>query len=132
MQPRERQWWKLMSQLALGIHGEHAPGKHPAMNSQDEIFSRYLKHHLLPQIYFDLWPIALGTLFICVMERGLLESDANRSWVDVFTVLFEATSAYTTVGFSYGNVSVGLSLGETAADPAQLQLLEPDSEFPSD
>ena len=30
-------------------------------------------------------------------------SDSNRDWLDPFRVLFEATSAYGTVGLSYGN-----------------------------
>ncbi|KAK4687581.1 Trk/Ktr/HKT type cation transporter, partial [Tremellales sp. Uapishka_1] len=92
---------------ALGLHGEHAPGQHNQKTEKDggggEIFSKYLKQHLLPQIFFDLWPILVGTLFICVVERGQLFNPNNVGWLGIFQILFEATSGYGTVGLSYGN-----------------------------
>jgi Trk-type K+ transport system membrane component len=72
-------------------------------NGKGEIFSKYLKHHLLPQIYFDLWPIAIGTMLILVIERGKVLSVENTSWISEWRILFEATSAYGTVGLSYDN-----------------------------
>ena len=93
---------------ALGLHSEssehteHDKG-HSSKGGGGEIFSKYLRHHLLPQIYFDLWPLALGTIAICVMERGRLMNTNNVGWIDVWRVLFEVTSGYGTVGLSYGN-----------------------------
>jgi hypothetical protein len=89
---------------ALGIHGEHAPKQHNQQTPQGGVlFSKYLKDHLLPQIFFDLWPIFLGTLFICVVERGKLQNSANTSWYGVWQILFEVTSGYATIGLTYGN-----------------------------
>ena len=87
----------------MGLHGEHAPHKQNQQKQEGEIFSKYLKHHLLPQIFFDLWPVTTGTLFILVIERGHLMDSNNVGWLQVFQVLFEATSAYGTVGLTYGN-----------------------------
>lgn len=89
---------------ALGLHGEHAPGQHnEAKEEGGEVVSKYLKHHLLPQIYFDLWPIFIGTLLILVIERTALVDPNNEGWLDTFRVLFEVTSGYGSSGLSYGN-----------------------------
>ncbi|ORY22840.1 cation transporter [Naematelia encephala] len=88
---------------ALGLHGEHAPHQHNQQKQNGEIFSKYLRHHLLPQIFFDLWPVAIGTLFICVLERGKLMNTNNVGWLGVWQILFEVTSGYGTVGLSFGN-----------------------------
>lgn len=94
---------------ALGLHGEHAPHQqNQTQSSGGAVFSQYLKQHLLPQIFFDLWPIALGTLFICVVERGTILNGSNTAWIGIFQILFEATSAYGTIGISYDNPLVFL------------------------
>ena len=87
----------------MGLHGEHAPGQQNQKQPSGEIFSKYLKQHLLPQIFFDLWPVATGVLFICVLERGKLMNSNNVGWLGVFQIIFEATSGYGTVGLSFGN-----------------------------
>lgn len=104
---------------ALGMHGEHPPnpkkphdqsqgdekdqGKSPDQQSGGIIFSKYLKDHLLPQIYFDLWPIFIGVMFICVMERHKILDSDDFGWLNLFQILFEGVSGYATVGLSYGN-----------------------------
>lgn len=91
--------------LALGLNGEHAPGKHnnKDQNQKGHIYSKYLKQHLLPQIYFDLWPVFLATLLILVIERTILVDPNNQGWTGVFQILFEVTSAYANVGLTFSN-----------------------------
>lgn len=88
---------------ALGIHGEHAPKQHNEKPQDGSLFSKYLNDHLLPQTFFDLWPICIGTMLICPIERGKLLDTANYSWLGVWQILFEATSGYAPIGLSYGN-----------------------------
>ncbi len=93
----------MLLHLALGLHGEHAPGKQNTDKPDGEIFSKYLRQHLLPQIFFDLWPISFAVTLICVIERGKLMDTNNIGWFGLFQVIFEVTSGYGTVGLSFGN-----------------------------
>jgi Trk-type K+ transport system membrane component len=94
----------LLLMIALGMHGEHAPGEANQQSPQEGvIFSKYLRQHLLPQIYFDLWPIAVATLLICIVERSSLMDQNNTGWIGVWQILFEVTSGYGTVGLSFNN-----------------------------
>lgn len=110
---------------ALGLHGEHAPGQHNEDKEQSsEVVSKYLKHHLLPQIYFDLWPIFLGTLLILVIQRTQLVDPNNLSWLGTFQILFEVTSGYGSSGLSYGNPCVSYAV-ISALLIVQVQHFEP-------
>jgi len=59
-----------------------------------------LATHLRRQLAYDIWFQLLGWFLICIIERGKLVGEAPG--FDIFSILFEVTSAYGTVGLSLG------------------------------
>lgn len=69
----------------------------------------YLMTHMRNQLSFDLWYIFLGVFCIIVAEAGPI-ADHSRPEINVFSILFECTSAYANVGLSLGYPSGSTSL----------------------
>lgn len=69
----------------------------------------YLMQHVKNQLGFDLWYIFLGTFCICIAEATRI-SDVKDPAFNVFSILFEVTSAYGNVGLSLGYPTVSTSL----------------------
>jgi hypothetical protein len=56
--------------------------------------------HLKRQLAYDIWFQVLAWFLICIVERNKIVN--NQDGFTVFTLLFEVTSAYGTVGLSTG------------------------------
>lgn len=56
----------------------------------------YFAYHARRQLAFDIYWLAFSVWLICIVERnGIIDGD--RPWLNIFSILFEATSAYGTV-----------------------------------
>ncbi|KAK8865627.1 hypothetical protein IAR55_000772 [Kwoniella newhampshirensis] len=104
-----------MSVRSTNVYEEQALGVYdhedPDMTSEDEpefkgrrheVFSKYLLWHMRRQLAFDVWPLASAIFMICVLERGKILDPSRDVWFNVFRILFECTSAYSTVGLTLG------------------------------
>ncbi|ODV86845.1 hypothetical protein CANARDRAFT_196115, partial [[Candida] arabinofermentans NRRL YB-2248] len=84
---------------SLGIYVDHQ-----AENSDDSTAENsrvsFIGTHLRRQLSFDLWFLFLGLFIICINESARLKSGDTH--FSIFSVLFEITSAYGTVGLSLG------------------------------
>ncbi|KAK0624148.1 potassium transporter [Immersiella caudata] len=89
---------------SLGIY---KPNSEEAADETDG--TSYLLTHIRNQFSFDLWYIFLGTFCICAAEADRI-MDRESQGIDVFTIFFEATSAYGNVGLSLGHPTVNTSL----------------------
>ncbi|KAK4683982.1 Trk/Ktr/HKT type cation transporter, partial [Tremellales sp. Uapishka_1] len=92
---------------ALGVYETLSPedesGQEPEYKGKRyEVFGKYLKWHLRRQLAFDIWPLALSVFLIAVIERGKLLDPNKSQWFTLFRIIFECTSAYSTVGLSLG------------------------------
>ncbi|KAH9862760.1 hypothetical protein J1614_010853 [Plenodomus biglobosus] len=77
--------------------------------------------HLQKQLAYDIWFQFLSFFLICVIERGhILRKDPG---FDVFSILFEVTSAYGTVGLSTGIPGKDYSLSGSFASLSKVVLL---------
>ena len=59
-----------------------------------------LAQHVMRQLAYDVWFQLLAWFLICIIERGKINSE--QPGFSVFSILFEVTSAYGTVGLSTG------------------------------
>lgn len=87
---------------SLGVYDS----KDEAGAPQEASALSYVGTHLRRQLSFDLWFVFLGFFILCIAEGGKIQ--AKR--FDVFAILFEAVSAYGTVGLSMGAAGVNASL----------------------
>ncbi|KAF2852450.1 potassium transport protein-like protein 1 [Plenodomus tracheiphilus IPT5] len=77
--------------------------------------------HLQKQLAYDIWFQFFSFFLICVIERGhILRSDPG---FDVFSILFEVTSAYGTVGLSTGIPGKDYSLSGSFASLSKVVML---------
>lgn len=59
--------------------------------------------HIRAQLAYDPWWLLLAIFLICIVERpGLATQAPSFSTFSTFSVIFEAVSAYGTVGLSLG------------------------------
>ncbi|KAH3684661.1 hypothetical protein WICPIJ_004377 [Wickerhamomyces pijperi] len=61
----------------------------------------FIGAHLRKQLSFDLWFIVLAVFIICIAEGGKIQ-DEKQGGFDIWHIIFEAVSAYGTVGLSLG------------------------------
>jgi len=54
------------------------------------------------QLAFDIWPLCLGIFAITIFERGKIMDPEKSEWFTIFRIIFECTSAYSTIGLSLG------------------------------
>jgi hypothetical protein len=54
------------------------------------------------QLAFDIWPLCLAIFLICIFERGKIMNPETSDWFTIFKIIFECTSAYSTIGLSLG------------------------------
>jgi Trk-type K+ transport system membrane component len=54
------------------------------------------------QMTSDIWPLCAAIFGICIFERGKLMDPEKASWFTIFRIIFECTSAYSTIGLSLG------------------------------
>jgi potassium uptake Trk family protein len=77
--------------------------------------------HLQKQLAYDIWFQFLAFFLVCIIERGhILRADPG---FDVFSVLFEVTSAYGTVGLSTGVPGEDYSLSGSFASLSKVVML---------
>lgn len=77
--------------------------------------------HLQKQLAYDIWFQFLAFFLVCIIERGhILRADPG---FDVFSVLFEVTSAYGTVGLSTGVPGQDYSLSGSFASLSKVVML---------
>ncbi|OAA67370.1 Potassium transport protein, high-affinity [Cordyceps fumosorosea ARSEF 2679] len=85
---------------SLGVYDNHEGAEEEASALS------YVGTHLRRQLSFDLWFVFLGFFLLCITEGSKIQ--AGR--FEVFPVLFEAVSAYGTVGLSMGATGINASL----------------------
>ncbi|GAA5892072.1 hypothetical protein JCM6882_005687 [Rhodosporidiobolus microsporus] len=90
---------------SMGVYDEEYdedPDDAEARFDRSHSATQYIGYHARKQLAFDLWWLGLAVWLICIVERHRLGSD---EWpeVTIFTLIFEITSAYGTVGLSLGN-----------------------------
>ncbi|CAO2649843.1 Nn.00g011350.m01.CDS01 [Neocucurbitaria sp. VM-36] len=77
--------------------------------------------HLQKQLAYDIWFQFFAFFLVCVIERGhILRADPG---FDVFSILFEVTSAYGTVGLSTGIPGKDYSLSGSFASLSKVVML---------
>ncbi|KAJ3474394.1 hypothetical protein NLG97_g9866 [Lecanicillium saksenae] len=86
---------------SLGVYDNHEEGA-----EQEASALSYVGTHLRRQLSFDLWFVFLGFFILCISEGPKIQDKR----FDVFSVLFEAVSAYGTVGLSMGAEGINASL----------------------
>ncbi|VUC28159.1 unnamed protein product [Clonostachys rosea] len=69
----------------------------------------YLLKHMQNQLSFDLWYIFLGVFCLSISESDKIMDQADPAF-NLFSILFEVTSAYANVGLSLGYPNVNVSL----------------------
>jgi len=72
------------------------------LHSADASRSKYLSWHIRRQLAFDIWPLTLAIFLIACAERGKLMDPNKSPWFTIFRIIFECTSAYSTIGLSLG------------------------------
>ncbi|CAD6578645.1 MAG: hypothetical protein TREMPRED_002239 [Tremellales sp. Tagirdzhanova-0007] len=92
---------------ALGVYKhqdpEYGSDEEPQFQGRrGEIFSKYLSWHVRRQLAFDIWPLALSIILIACAERGKLLDPSKSAWFTIFRIIFDCTSAYSTIGLSLG------------------------------
>ncbi|KAL3477140.1 cation transport protein-domain-containing protein [Aspergillus californicus] len=98
-----------ISVRASNIYEEKALGIYSAEPETDESNGRgYIMTHMRNQLSFDLWYIFLGIFCICVAESKRI-MDPSEPGFAVFSIFFEAVSAYGNVGLSLGYPGVATS-----------------------
>lgn len=88
---------------SLGIYHDEVAAHMADQDGDDNapLDRSYIGSHLRRQLSFDLWYVFLGLFFICIIEGGRIENQAEPGFT-TFSVLFEIVSAYGTVGLSLG------------------------------
>ncbi|KAL4808403.1 cation transporter [Aspergillus unguis] len=94
---------------ASNIYEEKALGVYHTEPETDENNGKtYLLAHIRNQLSFDLWYIFLGIFCICATESKRI-MDPSEPGFSVFSIIFEAISAYGNVGMSLGYPGVATS-----------------------
>ncbi|VDC01026.1 unnamed protein product [Peniophora sp. CBMAI 1063] len=83
---------------------------YPESDGRIAIWGRYLGRHMRYQLSHDLWWLMLALIVVAVVERGNIRDPASDSWFNLFTIIFETVSAYTSVGLSFGIPTANYSL----------------------
>ncbi|KAI9373817.1 cation transporter [Aspergillus egyptiacus] len=91
----------IYEEKALGIYS-------PAPATEEKSGRRYVVTHMRNQLGFDLWYIFLGIFCICAAESKRIMNPAEPGF-SVFSIFFEAVSAYGNVGLSLGYPGVATS-----------------------
>ncbi|ORY75670.1 cation transport protein-domain-containing protein [Leucosporidium creatinivorum] len=76
---------------------------------QSHSATQYISYHARKQLAFDMWWLVLALWLICIIERGAI-GNADYPEITIFTLMFEVTSSYGTVGLSLGNTRTNTSL----------------------
>lgn len=82
---------------SLGVYGGHKDDDDALGGNETRPFS-YVGTHLRRQLSFDLWFVFLAYFILAISEGSKVQ--AGR--FSMFAILFEAVSAYGTVGMSLG------------------------------
>ncbi|KZV64154.1 TrkH-domain-containing protein [Peniophora sp. CONT] len=83
---------------------------YPESDGRVAIWGRYLGRHVRHQLSYDLWWLMLALVVLAIVERGNIRNPDNDSWFNLFSLIFETVSAYTTVGLSLGIPTANFSL----------------------
>ncbi|GAA6062637.1 hypothetical protein JCM10212_000299 [Sporobolomyces blumeae] len=87
---------------AVGVQEEEPTEAETELELQKRPASEYILFHIRRQLGFDIWFIAIAIFLLCVIERHRINS-GDWPEVNIFSLVFEAASAYGTVGLSLGN-----------------------------
>ena len=69
---------------------------------RSHVFGKYLWWHMRRQLAFDIWPLTLAIFAIACFERGKFLDPSRADYFTIFRIIFECTSAYSTIGLSMG------------------------------
>ncbi|VDC01027.1 unnamed protein product [Peniophora sp. CBMAI 1063] len=83
---------------------------YPESDGRVAIWGRYLGRHVRHQLSYDLWWLMLALFVVTIVERGNIRNVENDEWFNLFSIIFETVSAYTTVGLSLGIPTANYSL----------------------
>ncbi|RPD57724.1 hypothetical protein L226DRAFT_512491 [Lentinus tigrinus ALCF2SS1-7] len=90
---------------SLGVFMDDDESEEEVFNTSGNratVWGRYLAMHARKQLSFDMWWLGLALFLVCIIEKDGLDDEANCTWFNIFTILFELVSAYGTVGLSLG------------------------------
>ncbi|GAA5925325.1 hypothetical protein JCM3775_006423 [Rhodotorula graminis] len=110
---------------SMGVYDEdfdEDPDDAEARFEKSHSATQYIGYHARKQLAFDLWWLGLAVWLICIVERHRLGS---TDWpeVSIFTLIFEITSAYGTVGLSLGNTRTNTSLAGVLSPLSKLIII---------
>ncbi|KAH9942175.1 cation transport protein-domain-containing protein [Epithele typhae] len=90
---------------SLGVFNDEGSLEEESFNpsgSRAAVWGRYLAMHARRQLSFDMWWLGLALFLVCIIEKDGLDDTANATWFNIFTIIFELVSAYSSVGLSLG------------------------------
>ncbi|PVF97493.1 TrkH-domain-containing protein [Serendipita vermifera] len=77
--------------------------------SRPVVWGSYLAWHAKRQLAYDIWWVAGAWLLVSIFERGKIWNPSTKQF-DLFGILFELVSAYSSVGLSIGLSTANYSL----------------------
>ncbi|GAA6010209.1 hypothetical protein JCM11491_005392 [Sporobolomyces phaffii] len=105
---------------AVGVHETEEELEDIEENSRPS--SAYIIFHVRRQLAFDIWFLCGAVFVLCIIERHRINS-GDFTEVTVFSLLFEAVSAYGTVGLSLGNNRNATSLAGVLSTGSKIVLI---------
>lgn len=86
-------------------------------------FGRFLSAHVRNQLMYDMWFLGLAVFLISICEKGRIEDNHDYAYFQVFSIIFEVTSAYGTVGLSIGATQKSSSLAGVCTTLSKLVII---------
>ncbi|KAM0793243.1 hypothetical protein ACM66B_000706 [Microbotryomycetes sp. NB124-2] len=94
---------------SLGVYDEDDESEMEAEFDRNHSATKYIGYHARKQLAFDMWWLVLGLWLLCIIERTPI-TDRTKPEITIFTLMFEVSSAYGTVGLSLGTPRQNTSL----------------------
>ncbi|KAK4054900.1 hypothetical protein OIV83_000824 [Microbotryomycetes sp. JL201] len=107
---------------SLGVYDDDDESAMEAEFNQNHSATKYISYHARKQLAFDMWWLVLGLWLLCIIERGPI-NDRSKPEITIFSLMFEVSSAYGTVGLSLGNNSNNTSLSGVLRTLSKLVLI---------
>ncbi|KAK4058039.1 hypothetical protein OIO90_000778 [Microbotryomycetes sp. JL221] len=94
---------------SLGMYDEDNESEMEAEFAKNHSATKYIGYHARKQLAFDMWWLVLGLWLLCIIERTQIV-DEIKPEITIFSLMFEVSSAYGTVGLSLGTPRQNTSL----------------------
>ncbi|CCA72762.1 related to potassium transporter TRK-1, partial [Serendipita indica DSM 11827] len=115
---------------SLGIYEQDSDSDDEEMEARFEkdkrprhrVWGSYLAWHAKRQLEYDIWWLVMAWLVVTIFERGKIWNPATKQF-DLFGILFELVSAYSSVGLSIGLSNANYSLSGAWSVPSKLMLI---------